>query len=66
MTIWCMVPEVSTTTDIIFCHFGLFFVLLTPNNPENQNFEKMKKTLEILHMNRLQNMVVMIVPLPYC
>ena len=29
--------------DIIFCHFGTFFTLLTPNNPENQNFEKMKE-----------------------
>ena len=29
-----------------FCHFGLFFTFLTPsppNNPEHQNFEKMKK-----------------------
>ena len=30
--------------DRIFSHFGLFFVLLPPNNAENQNFEKMKKT----------------------
>ena len=37
-----MVPEIWGATDIIFCHFGLFFAL-TPNNPENQNFEKMKK-----------------------
>ena len=27
----------------IFCHFWPFFALLPPNNPENQNFEKMKK-----------------------
>ena len=27
-----------------FCHFGLFFALLPPpNNPENQNFEKILK-----------------------
>ena len=24
--------------DIIFCHFGLFFALLPPNKPENQNY----------------------------
>ena len=40
--IWCMVPEILSTTDIIFCHFRLFFTLLTPYNPENQNFEIMK------------------------
>ena len=38
--IWCMVPEIWSVTNRIFCHFGLFFVL---NNPKNQNFEKMKK-----------------------
>ena len=38
-----MVLEIWNTTDKIFCHFGLFFALLLPKNPENQNFEKMKK-----------------------
>ena len=45
-------------TDRTFSHFGPFFDLLAPsppppNNPENQNFEKMKKTLGdiiVLHM----------------
>ena len=27
----------------LFCHFGLFFALIAPNNQENQIFEKMKK-----------------------
>ena len=51
MIIWCMVPECNR----IFCHFGLFFGFLPlphpplPNNPENQNFEKMKKiTVDII------------------
>ena len=39
-----MVPEIWRVTDRIFCDFGPFFALLPPNNPENQNFEKMKKT----------------------
>ena len=55
MTIWCMVPEISSVTDIIICHFGLFFALLSPPprpplppiNPENQRFEKIE-LLEIL------------------
>ena len=39
----CMVPDISSGTDRIFCHFGLLFALLCPpNNPENQIFEKMK------------------------
>ena len=38
-----MVPEIWSTTDSIFCHSGPFFALLPPIDPENQNFEKMKK-----------------------
>ena len=37
---------------VIF-HFGLFFTLLPPNRPKNQNIEKMKKTprdINILHV----------------
>ena len=38
-----MVPETWSTTDRIFCHFRLCFALLPPpNNPKNQNLEKMK------------------------
>ena len=29
----------------MFYHFGPFFGLSLPNNPETQNFEKLKKTL---------------------
>ena len=32
---------------IIFCHFGPFFSFYLPNNPENQDFEKVKKSLEM-------------------
>ena len=47
--IWCIV-EMWSATDRIFSHFafGPFFLSFhPPNNPENQNLEKMKKTLEI-------------------
>ena len=47
--IWCIVPEIVSTTDKIFSHFGPFY---TPNNPENQNFEKIKRApgdIIILH-----------------
>ena len=33
-----MVPEVLSETDKVFCHFGPFFALLPPNDPQNQNF----------------------------
>ena len=45
-----MVPEKGSTTERFFSNFGPFFALLPPplpNNPENQNFEKTKKHLEI-------------------
>ena len=42
-TIWCMVPEIWSMTDRIFCHFGPFFALLPPNNFKNRNLEKLKK-----------------------
>ena len=44
---WCMVPEISSATDRIFCHLGLFLQYYCPKNLKNQNFEKMIKTLEI-------------------
>ena len=40
-------------TFIIFCHFGPCFAILPHNDPEDQNFEKMRKKygdIIILHM----------------
>ena len=52
-----MVPEIWSPADRIFGHFGIFFAVFftpfVPNNPGNQNFEKMKNVLVeiiILHM----------------
>ena len=53
-----MVPEIWSGMGRTFCHFGLFFALLPPNNPKNQNFEKMKKTpgdIIILQMRTLND-----------
>ena len=44
--IWCMVPEIWSASDILFYHSRSFFALLPPRDPENQYFEKMKKTPE--------------------
>ena len=52
-----MHPKIPSTSDRIFCYFGWFFTLLPPNNPKDQNFEKMKKppgdiiTLHICNIN---------------
>ena len=46
-----MVPETWSVTDF-FLILDHFFPFYPPNNPENQNFEKMKKTsgdIIILH-----------------
>ena len=44
--IWCMIPEIWSMTDRIFFSFWTIFCPFTPptpsDNPENQNFEKMK------------------------
>ena len=44
------VPEIWCVMDVtaIF-HFGLFFTLLPPNSPKNENFEKNKKNTYIYH-----------------
>ena len=45
--IWCMVPEIWSEADRIFCHSGLLFAfyLPPPMDPENQNFEKNEKNI---------------------
>ena len=53
MIIWCMDPEVWSTTDEFFIVLGYFLPFYASNSWENQNFEKMKKMPRdniILHM----------------
>ena len=57
--IWCMVPEIwnrwRTESFVILDYFLPFY---PPNNPKNQNFEKMKKEprdITILHMNNIND-----------
>ena len=45
--IWCMVPEIWSMKDRIFVILGHFLPFYPTNNRPNQNFEKMKKHLEI-------------------
>ena len=48
--IWCMVPEIWSMTDIVFCHSGPFFALLPSYGPRKSKFSKKKwlKQLKIL------------------
>ena len=41
--IWCMVPEIWSVTDQIFCHSGMLFVLLPPYGPRKSKFWKNEK-----------------------
>ena len=45
--IWCMVPEISSTTDRIFCHLGSFFPFYPHLQLEKSKFWKNEKSLEI-------------------
>ena len=51
--IWCMIPEMWSATDRIFCHFGPVFCLFTPLTAQKiKIFIKMKKppgNIIILH-----------------
>ena len=65
MTIWCMVPEIWSVKERIFCHFGPFFDLYPPTNLKNQNFEKMKKIpggTILLHMCNINEILWCMVP----
>ena len=53
-----IVPEIWSATDRIFVILDCFFPFYPSMDPENQNFEKMKKTLEdiiILQMFTINN-----------
>ena len=44
MVTWCMLPEIWSVTDIIYCHSGPFFPLLPIYWPQKLKFAKKKKT----------------------
>ena len=57
--IWYMVPKISNTMDRTFCHFGPFFALLPPSQPQKMKIlKKWKKApadIIILHMCMINN-----------
>ena len=46
MIIWCMVPEYGVRQTEFFVIMGRFLPFYPPMDPQNQNFEKIKKKLE--------------------
>ena len=40
---WCMIPEIWCMTDVIIFHFGPFFALSLPQQPEKSKFWKNEK-----------------------
>ena len=59
--IWCMFPEIWSTTDRIFGHFGPFFPFFPTNKLKNQNFEKTKKILRdiiFLHVSTINENLI--------
>ena len=51
--IWCMAPNIWSVTDNCFVILDRFLSFYSPNNPKNQNFEKLKRApgdIIILHM----------------
>ena len=54
--IWCMVPEIWSARDRIFCHSGMLFVLLTPYGPRKSKLwknEKMPGNISIFHKSTI-------------
>ena len=51
--IWCMVPEIWSMSDRIFCHFGLFFCPFTPLTTQKirilKNWKKTSGDIIILY-----------------
>ena len=48
--IWCMVSEISSATNKIFCHFGPFFALLQIKKSKFWKNEKTPADIIILHL----------------
>ena len=61
MIIYYTVLEIWHVADVlVIFHSGLFFELLDPNSPKNQNFKKMKKKkrLEISFYTRVPKIII--------
>ena len=54
MNVWCMVPEIWSATDRIFCHFGQFFAPSSPLTTQKiKNLRKWKNTWRYHHFTQV-------------
>ena len=51
--IWCMVPEIWSAADMIFCHSGPFFALFLNYGP--RKLKKGKKTWRYYHFTNIND-----------
>ena len=60
--IWCMVSEIWSMTDRIFCHLDSFLPFYPSKNPKNQHFLKIKRAsgdIIIWHMCTINDIHIM-------
>ena len=54
--IWCMVPQIWSAKDIIFCHSGPFFALLPTYGPRKSKFfKKWEKPWRSYHFTNIND-----------
>ena len=53
--IWCIVPEIRSMTNIIFCHFGPFFALLPTSQTKISKFWKKWKNIWRYHFTHVHH-----------
>ena len=51
--ILCIIPEISSTTDRTFCHFGPFFSQNSPKQHEKSKLKKWKKAWRYHHFTQV-------------
>ena len=61
---YCSWDMVCDRCSCFFFHFGWYFSLLPPNSPQNENFKKMKKILEISFYTSVPKIMIICYTVP--
>ena len=62
--LYCSWDMVCDRCSCFFFHFGWYFSLLPPNSPQNENFKKMKKILEISFYTSVPKIMIICYTVP--